>query len=157
MPPKSKRIAATAGLVPGTLNQTQLDIIKNRPHLAAKSRRMADLRVRYSGATKALRPALKELAARTAQNLRDDDHYHLSGRNRQHYDRFKAPWDANLQEEIARINAITTMKMENEAAKTGYAQQEVGVAYGVSCPSCQGFTANNPNSAKLRGPEPTEW
>ncbi|KAL2052615.1 hypothetical protein ABVK25_007175 [Lepraria finkii] len=91
---------------------------------------MADLRVRYSGVTKALRPALKELAARTVQNLRDDDHYHLSGRNRQHYNRFKAQWDANLHEEIARINAITTMKMENEAAKTGYAQQEVGDAYG---------------------------
>ena len=76
---------------------------------------------------------------------------HLGGRNRQHYDRLKARWDANLQEEIARINAITTMKMENEAAKTGYAQQEVGDAYGVSCPSCQVFMADNPNSAKLKG------
>ncbi|KAK3169429.1 hypothetical protein OEA41_008812 [Lepraria neglecta] len=74
MPPKSKPAAAAAGLVPGTLNQTQLDI-KNRPHLAAKFRRMADLRVNYSGVTKALMPALEELAARTAQNLRDDDHY----------------------------------------------------------------------------------
>ncbi|KAL2036952.1 hypothetical protein N7G274_010237 [Stereocaulon virgatum] len=129
MPPKSKpaaaaaAAAAAAGLVPDSIY---------RPLLAPKLARMADLRARYARVAEVLLPALEELRARTAQNLEDDDHWHLSGPNHEHYRRFKAGYDAHLQRKIDLITATNTQKMENEAAKTGFAQQTVRNAYGVS-------------------------
>ena len=70
------------------------------------------------------------------QNLEGDDYFHMSETNRQHYERVRAQLNAHLQGEIDRITAITTMKMENEAAKTGYAQQEVRDAYGAKISPC---------------------
>lgn len=123
MPPKSKRAAAVAGLVPDSIY---------RPQLAPKIARMADLRARYARVAEVLLPALEELRARTARNLEDDDHWHLGGPNYEHYLRFKAGYDAHLQRKIDLITTINTQKMENEAAKTGFAQQTVRDAYGVS-------------------------
>ena len=69
---------------------------------------------------------------RKIQKLKDDDYFYMSEANRQNYERCRAQLNAHLQGEIDRITAITTMKMENEAAKTGYAQQEVRDAYGAN-------------------------
>jgi hypothetical protein len=123
MPPNSKRTAAFAGLAPDSIY---------RPLLAPKIARMAELRAQYARVAEVLLPALEELRARTAQNLEDDDHWHLSGPNREHYLRFKAGYDAHLQRKIDLITTNNTRRMENEAAKTGFAQQTVRDAYGVS-------------------------
>lgn len=60
----------------------------------------------------------------------------MSEANRQHYEGCRSQLNAHLQGGIDRITAITTVKMENEAAKTGYPQQEVRDAYGANVSLC---------------------
>lgn len=112
MPPEKSSVAGDAAFKPTV---TQCKTIVKKPHFEAKFKRMHNLKAKYKKVAAALKPALLEIANRTAMELQSDtvdDHQgikEVETQLKEAYDRW-----------LASLSAQTTLKMEQVQRETEY-------------------------------------
>jgi len=141
MSPKKSTIAPTgrasssrATTITSKPTTAQARTIGKKPHFEAKFKRMDDLKAKYGAVSAALKPALLEIANRTANELQNDTHYHRTGANKDQLEAVETELKKARDRAIAEISAQTTLKMETVQRKTEFDMWQVGQQYEVRHP-----------------------
>lgn len=112
-PKKGKKKGAGPTKTPRTITRST--------EMETKLNLLGELKVRFAGVAKALRPALAELAGRTAQQL-DHPMYHKDGHRKAQYDALIAELgkvrDSNIALRVAYYETHRELKAESVQHKT---------------------------------------
>jgi hypothetical protein len=94
--------------------------VAKKPQLEANIHRMNELKARYAAVSKALKPALLEIANRTAGELQNDTRYHQTSANKRQFDQVQSELKGALDRGVSSISAVTKIKMAAVQRKTEY-------------------------------------
>lgn len=122
-PKKCSTTAARPATAPRNVAKftaAQKRTIAKKPQLEAKIHRMNELKARYAAVSKVLKPALLEIANRTAGQLQNDTHYHQTGANKRQFDQVQSELKGALDRGVSSISAVTKIKMAAVQRKTEY-------------------------------------